>query len=360
MRHEAERLGIEYKGPIRYRRKIVLYGFTDPIFKSDFSVKPYEDVEAKLRRFRMIRGIKKDKHVSSTRESLIDFPKDGLNPLIWDYVNGKYTLKPEVKDHIIHLLHIYPDVDLTTIAKEVHITGSMCTNQYDEDTDIDVHIIASSPYSSNKPFRDTIFRWYKDNRDFIAGYIKHHPIEVYIQINPYQEYLSDGVYDLLNDAWIKGPKIVSMEFDPYEEYTDLIDDVAAEADDADLLIGELKRDVIDYSVVKDAVKRFSPDQRKKLIMRLRSKLEEIESGIERLLKIKGKWTDARKLASQPKSIEQALRDINMARSWRDKNVVFKFLDRYNYLRLISDLERMIEDDGLQSQEVNVIGRMLGV
>jgi len=352
MRHEAERLGIEYKGPIRYKRKIVLYGFTDPESESDFSVKPHEDIENKLRRFRRIKDVK---------ESIIDFPKDSLPKEIWDYENDKFILKRDVKDRIIEILKAYPNIDLLEIGGEYHFIGSLCTNQYSDDADLDIHIVLNeeSEYAT-KEFQEEVYMWFKDNQDTINAYIHQYPVEVYVQLNPFQEHMADGVYDIMSDKWIKGPSIVPFTFDPYEEYSDLIDDIAIEAGSADKIIGELKRDVIDYDIIKDVVKQLPSDAKEKLMRRLEAKLEEIEKDIRDLLRLKGKWRDARRLASQPKTLEQALQDVELAKSWRDKNVVFKFLGRYNYLRLISDLAKLVDDDKLQDQEVNVVQRILSV
>jgi len=74
---------------------------------------------------------------------------------------------------------------------------------------------------------------------------------------------------------------------------------------------------------------------------------------------KKRWQEARKLASQPRSVEQALRDIETAKEWADKNVIFKLLGRYGYMKTIKELENMLKDDQLTDDEIKLINDLLG-
>jgi len=149
------------------------------------------------------------------------------------------------------------------------------------------------------------------------------------------------------------------DYDPYEEFGNILDDVKAEAKNADLLFGELKRDVIDYGVIKKAVSGMSKEEKNNLLTRSQEKLKEIEDDISKLMSTKQGWIDMRKAASTPTSPQQALDDIELAKKWKDKNALFKFLDRYNYMRLIKDLEAMMEDDSINPEEVEIIQGLLG-
>jgi len=79
-------------------------------------------------------------------ESVIDFPKDGLCPEIWDEVidsdgvNEVWHLRPEVRAKIQEVFeHI---VEATRQRFNIlHITGSITSNSYTENADIDVHLL---------------------------------------------------------------------------------------------------------------------------------------------------------------------------------------------------------------------------
>ena len=87
-------------------------------------------------------------------ESVIDFPKaEGLCSEVWDKavspadgISEVYVLKPDVKDKVLKVWkHACPN------AKVVHITGSITSNSYVENADIDVHFL-----DANVTFNDNI------------------------------------------------------------------------------------------------------------------------------------------------------------------------------------------------------------
>jgi len=76
-------------------------------------------------------------------ESTIDFPRKDLDLAIWDKVNASYIIKPDVKKIILNTLAKYIKIDLKEIADEIHITGSIGSNTFTDDCDIDCHIIVN-------------------------------------------------------------------------------------------------------------------------------------------------------------------------------------------------------------------------
>ena len=190
---------------------------------------------------------------SKLKESLIDYPQKDLTEDIWDIRKDTYLIKKDVKDKILNVLSMYEDVDLLEIAEEIRIVGSLCSNQYTEETDIDVHIVPKDLEMFGEEDVSTIMSWFEDNREFLDGFIKRHPIEVYIQLNPAQDFLSYGLYDLNNDEWKKKPKKMPLNYDPYEDFEDILEEVNDYVENADVLFGKLKRNVIDYDTIKNAI-----------------------------------------------------------------------------------------------------------
>lgn len=292
------------------------------------------------------------------KESLIDFSRSGLSPHVWAREAGEYHLSLFAERKITGVLQQCPGLDLFEIAAEIHIVGSITTNLYVDGTDVDIHILPRDTNQWSKDDVDEVRSWFENNRDSIGGYVGTHPIEVYIQTNPNQDLLSEGVYDVRRHTWLKGPRIFPEDYNPYEDFTDLFDDVQSSAEDADLLLGELKRDVIDYDTIKAALNRMSTEQRKKFLATLQRKLNEIEQDIERLVSMKKGWVDARRSTSQPTSPEQALEDVEMAKGWRNSNAIFKFLARYRYIRVIKDLGELIKDD-IEPDDIKMIRSIIG-
>lgn len=292
-------------------------------------------------------------------ESSIDFPRVSLDPTIWSKEDGNYTLRKDVKRKVLDVLKKYPDVPLLEIAKEIHIVGSSCTNQYLDTADLDTHIIPKSNEGWSEEKANKVIKWFNTNRDKIGGYVGTHPVEVYIQLDPNQDLMSDGCYDLLRDKWLVGPKIVSMSTDPYEDFSHIAQDIRDAVEDADELFGELKRDIIDYDVIKQAMERMSGQDKERLMQKLRGKLKELEINISALYSKRGEWVDARRKASKPESPESALKDVELAKNWKDINAQFKFINRYQYLRTISSLQKLLDDGEVTSNEIGKIKDIMG-
>lgn len=297
-------------------------------------------------------------------ESSIDFPRTGLSQEVWKENGDKVTLREDVRAKIDELLKLYPLLNLDTLSDEIHIVGSITTNQYNDSADIDVHI--PIPDQSVLPKDKTpedwvkdVFKFYRENPD-VDRYVGTHPIEVYLQLNPAQDLMSDGVYNYSKDEWIKGPTIKEASFDPYDAFADALATARDLASKADIEIGELKRDVIDYEVIKKAISEAPTDVKEKFVARLKSKLAEIEEDVRALMATRKEWLDMRKNASRPTSDTEAQEDIGLAKRWLDTNAVFKFLDRYEYHKLIKELEKMLETEkSISDTEVATIRQLLG-
>jgi len=297
----------------------------------------------------------------STFESLIDFAQSGLDPDVWvQDGKGVYSLVPGVEEKIIGFIKKYPGGDLLSLTDNVHVVGSITTNQYLEDSDLDVHIFLKDISKWNEDIVWEVKGWFDRNAKLSSALVGEHTIEIYIQLRPSVDYLSPGFYDLTNHKWIKGPKIVAEDYDPYADFSDIADDLRSSVKDTDLIIGELKRDVIDFETIQKAVGKMSPENKKKFLTKLESKLEDIESSIRTLLKHKDQWVANRRLVDEPTSPEQALKDVDLAKQWRDSNAVFKLIGRYKYVTLIKDLKKLLQDDGkVTPDEIDKVKDIIG-
>jgi len=301
------------------------------------------------------------------RESSIDYPRETLSPYLWGLLpDGTYKVRYDAKEKIHSILDKYPGSKLRTRAAEIRIVGSICSNQYVDDTDIDVHLVMSSlciKFHTEQELlnlQKSVKSWFDTSRDGIGGYIGKHPIEVYIQLNSPQDFLSVGVYDLENAKWKKGPTIVPSDYDPYEDFTELADDVRSSVSGADLTIGELKRDIVDWETMKMALVHMDPQQREMLLRKMQEKLEEVEEDVKELYSDRKDWVTARKASTATLgTMEQALQDVKLVSTWEDANAIFKFINRYKYIKMVGELGKMVEDDKIGPEEIDPIKRIIG-
>ena len=82
---------------------------------------------------------------SIKKESTIDFPvSEGLCQEVWDRTESGYVIKEDIKQkatELVDKLLAHYKVE----AKGVNVVGSICSNQYTDDADIDVHILVDLP-----------------------------------------------------------------------------------------------------------------------------------------------------------------------------------------------------------------------
>ena len=155
-------------------------------------------------------------------ESILDTPKDGLDPAVWKADDsGKFVLTDEAQTKIQTIV----DYEIRKFGLKnvsVRITGSITSNQYSEDSDIDVHMSFDGLNEGNSDDLNKVAR-----RDFEEHFkmdnpnsynIGNHPIEIYFQVNPYQDLMSIGCYDFIQKMWMVGPDLKPLDFDPYSEF----------------------------------------------------------------------------------------------------------------------------------------------
>lgn len=289
-------------------------------------------------------------------ESIIDYPKsDALCPEIWHKtlsIDGMYVewhLKPNVREKIQNIINnIYPK------AKSIHIIGSITTNTYTKNADIDVHIIDPSKTYTEKQAENinkTIRQVYK------TEYINEHPIELYFQANKYQDYMSDGCYDFISQKWLVGPEIKNDTYDPYSKYyLDIKKNI-------DTFIVELRNNILAlYEKSCILYKLKSNSEIKPYI------IKEFISLIYRGISLFDKIRKIRKIYSSPTSVEQAL-EFKHTKKWKVADATFKLLNKYGYTQIFKQIKDLMESfDGdnidlvvelLPKSIINIIKSSLG-
>lgn len=279
-------------------------------------------------------------------ESIIDYPNEkGLSQDIWEKDGDEYVLKTEVREKIESIFEKCPYQEVVKAMKDIRIVGSICSNTYDENTDIDVHVsVDMEKLPKEKSFQDwqkMLMKWSHNNQDKLVKF-DNHPIEIFLQDNYYQDLVSDGVYMLDDDVWITGPNF--REEDPYDLIDALKSDFDQDADEFAIAFEDLRHSIIDYEIIKKSLDKVSKEMKKKMLERLKEKLEEITISVDELKEMKKKWREDRKVASSPKNEKEA-KKLKESGEFDRKNATFKMLNRYQYLPLISALEKAVEEDG---------------
>ena len=138
---------------------------------------------------------------------------DTLCPLIWD---ASGVLKPDVRKTLLKNAQRF--IEFGGIEKlkfnDVVLTGSMANFNYNENSDLDIHIIFDfNQLSENKDFITDYFKLKKDLwSQNLPIQVKGHDVELYFQ-DFNEKHQSSGVYSLVKNSWIRKPlrKIINID-----------------------------------------------------------------------------------------------------------------------------------------------------
>lgn len=179
---------------------------------------------------------------------------DVLSPLIWDEND---TLKSDVrKALLLYAKRFIEFADMENLEfNDIILIGSMAGYNYNENSDIDVHIVLDfEQISENIEFVGEFFKLkkmlWKEN---VPVQVKGHDVEIYVQ-DTISEYHSAGTYSLIKNEWITKPikKIINLDTAAIQlksaDFMNAIDDLENNQDKK----GWLKS----YDQLKNKIKKY--------------------------------------------------------------------------------------------------------
>ena len=219
------------------------------------------------------------------------------------------------------------------------VLGSILTKNYSPHSDIDVNVQIDPP---DDTVVESVFDLIKNlNGRLAAG--TTHPINYFVIQDDYDLDSADGAYDVANEAWIKEPEDLDVNVKNYmERFQNTINGI-------DFSAAELRRDIIDFESLKD----MDDDQIKNLESLTQAKLDEIEDGIESIIR---SYKNVRTL--RRRSFERDMTPTEIRKYGKKnklpENVVYKLLERYYYFDFIQELKHILEDDKVTDAEVKKV------
>lgn len=166
---------------------------------------------------------------------------DKLNPKLWNEDN---TLKPEVYEKLNDIIKEFLDfIEIPLNIVDIEIVGSNASYNYNETSDIDLHVIVNSEVNYIEPeILRTLYNARKgsfnDNYDLKINDI---PIELYIE-DVKDGNATNGRYSILKNEWIKFPEPITYEVPniskELEEYLDKCEE-ALNSDDPEGILNLL-------------------------------------------------------------------------------------------------------------------------
>ena len=157
-----------------------------------------------------------------------------LNPRLWQHEQ----LRPEAREKMLAIANDFreflgiSDLDV----KDITISGSNAAYTYTDHSDIDLHLVVDLPqHAIDEVYRelfDAKKYQYNDEHDYRIGGAD---VELYVQLAD-QPHVSQGIYSIVDDTWIKVPSRRSHSIDDmsvrskYEDLASRIDQAIESGD----------------------------------------------------------------------------------------------------------------------------------
>lgn len=313
-----------------------------------------------------------------TTASVIDIPKMSLDGTVWDISQKPAKLLPQHQEFVLsNLKGFLSSVGIEGVdhwLKSFYCDGSLLTYQWSEDSDFDTYMLVdwdmfrsanASPLVEKLSNDDAASMLTKLFRGSLDGKLlpgTDHPVTYYVRGDELQQ-SSDAVYDLLNNSWLKQPPDVPAEYDPEVQFADVWESVQKYAQELDEKIGEVRRDVIDYEKLKEALKYTTAEDDKKykfIAKQLEKKLKEINDQISDLMREFEEIHEQRKEEFAKQDEESAAELWKWSKSWAPGNLQYKFLERYRYISILHAIKKIYKDsdDDLGEEDISKLKEVL--
>ena len=133
-----------------------------------------------------------------------------LNPLLWNEDN---TLKPEIYEKLVDVYEEFIRfIDIPLNIVDVEIVGSNASYNYNDTSDIDLHVIVNSEV--NYMDKELLRLFYNSKKgSFNDDYdidINGIPVELYIE-DVKDGNATNGRFSILKNEWVKFPEPISYD-----------------------------------------------------------------------------------------------------------------------------------------------------
>lgn len=308
------------------------------------------------------------------RGSILDYRKDKLDPEIW---RPGDKLKDGIKRFIsFSITGFFEDNGISGYKEFLHsifIGSSLATYFYSEDSDLDIKIvidlekfISLNPDYTATPQDEVLDKLTDMGRDslwlsaIIPGTL--HVLDSYFystdEFYPANLLKYDSLYSVLDDTWVKEPKQVMGGYSPGYILELAKQKAKPYIDKITLDIARAQRDTIDFLVLKDYIKGLDSEDLISLFGEFKRIVNGINDSVEALLTDRELAKELRKDAFSKKELTSQMEKIMGSLNYSDGNLIFKILQRYGYMRVLSEIYQVFKGKKVTSKSVEELVEIL--
>jgi len=295
--------------------------------------------------------------------AILDRVRKSLDEKIWDLSHEPPILRNEFKDEILTVLFtVLRNYNLKHFEKwvdSVLLVGSLTTLQYTETSDIDITVIINlNLFKENNSHIEQPEEFLKKIMHEISGKLYDktlHRINFYVRFGKMLLEQADGIYEIISDNWIKRYPFLDESFDPEEVFSEFKKQSEEIMRWIEMKMLDIRNTVTDIQLWQDILSEVEPSVQKDLINRIRNKIVFIENEIMELSEIYDELKEARDRAFiLDKYDKTGFLAYKFSANWMPANIVYKFLERYNYINLLHAIKKLSKEPILDINKVREV------
>jgi len=297
--------------------------------------------------------------------SILDYQQKSLDRFIWN--NETKKLRPAVKSFIItSVIGFFEELEIAEyelFVKDVLIGSSLATYFYTNTTDLDIKIIIDidllkkyNPMYQKMSEDDILDELVTKGREsfWLTQLVPNsqHALDAYFysldEVANLNLLKYDALYSIYFDKWLKPPQKLPNNISSQ----DILDYAKAKAErfiqNVVQDIEKTKRDSIDFTLLYDYVKSLPKEEAQQLYADVAKSLQEVNEDIAKLSDTKEFIKNNRWKSFDKKELRDDFEKILKSFNYADDNLIFKLMQRYGYMKILSMFSDLIEDDGYVS------------
>ncbi len=306
--------------------------------------------------------------------SILDYEHDTLSPIIWDKQN---KMKPGIKNFIyssLEMFFIKKNLEGDSFfVKDIVIASSLATYYFTDLSDLDTKIIIDmdefkkhNPGYTNQPNEDILDNLIDEGREgsWLTAAIPGtaHVLDVYfIEQEDFTEdkYIKyDSLFSVTRNTWYKTPQKINTEGNPSyildrakEKARDYLDQISLD-------LSKAKRSTMDFYILMDFLKSLDEDDLRQFYGEVKKILNEINDSVEKLIQDREMLKVLRKETFDKKELDSQFEQLMGSFNYADGNLIFKIVQRYGYMRILTDLKKMFKNRRINVDNIDTVNTIL--
>jgi len=270
--------------------------------------------------------------------SILDAPQENLDPVIWDISKDTPQLHEDVTSEVVGRLHDWmASRGYTSNAlRGLYLIGSEATLQYSPISDLDIDVLIDPELvGGDEGFEELVqLSVFSSELNGVPLGDTKHPVNYFFRDADVPLAEAEAIYDIFNFVWIQTPPELPPIFDPQDYFAEVIGYAKVVAEKVDTTLAETRQLLSDY---------FEFGEEEAIRQR-------IEQNVESLVDLLYVLRERRHKAFESQDIAIP---YGFSRNWMPSNVVYKFLEKYEYIKILMELERLysLGDSSVEPRDV---------